>query len=565
MIWGWENCWYFLLAPALPVLLWLYWFHYRGKRFYTAADFLWDEGVKESRTSRRISVQKLPLSFFLEAAAIVLLICGAAGFFTSSEEKFPPAVVVLNNAYSMKEKALEQGAMKVKKYLSRFPHRRVIWLRCGRDVELLSRSDRNFDFEKQWNADDSVFDAGKAVAYAGKNFPGSEVVIVSDRIPENCSPGSVTLLAAGTPGDNLAITNARIKGGRILLEIQSFALRTMQAQLKINGRTLESFMIGKDERKIFNFRGDVPQKKLKFTLVSPGDPLEYDNEVLLLKETALPVTYRLEKGLSPVEARAVKEVLQGNPDFQMAAENPELLIAPYSKAARHNKGHKLFFHRGKAPRFASQAPFLKEGEKILEGLEGASLKWALYPEVKMAGKNVIVSDGISLLSVEKRGFSEYMFHLNLAMEYANIHHLPFWPGFFCNLAEICRLNRRGPRVSNIRSGEVLVCNTAPGVRKVLWEGAGLNGTLPAADGKTVVQLKKKGIYTLDDGREKFYISVNPSVSGVSDLRKCQTQEYYTELASLTRGSALKNWSQLFIAVALLLLMLNYCWNFRSGK
>ncbi|MBE6384875.1 MAG: hypothetical protein E7048_04320 [Lentisphaerae bacterium] len=565
MIWGWENSWYFFLAAALPVLLLLYWFRHRGKRFYTAALFLWDEGNAESRASGRITVQKLPLSFFLEATAILLLICGAAGFFTSSEEKFPPAVVVLNNAFPMKEKPLEQGAKKVKKYLSRFPHRRVIWLRCGRDVELLSRSDWKFDFEKQWNADDAEFDAGKALAYAGKNFPGSEVVIVTDRIPDNCSLKGVTLLCSGVAGNNLAVANARIKGERILLEIHSFSDREMPAQLKVNNRILESFVIGKEERKIFNFRWSGAQKQLEFTLESPGDSFEYDNKVLLLKESAVPVTYHLDKGLSTVEKRLVEEALKDNPDFQVVSENPELLIAPYSKELKKRSGSKLFFHRGKSPRFAALTPLFNEDEKILTGLKSSALKWAFYPGVQMAGKGVIFSDGTPLLSVEKYGYSSCVFHLNLAVEYSNLHRLPFWPGFFCNLAEYCRLNRIGPRENNIRSGELLVFNAARGVKRLIWEKAEVKGEFPVSEGKTLAQLKRCGLYTLDDGREKFRISVNPAVSELSDRRQCKTLEHYAELAPLTQGRALKKWSQLFIVGALLLLMFNYCWNFRSGK
>lgn len=566
MIPMWENKLYFFLACGIAVLLLIYWFRRRGKVFLTGGTFLWKKNLSESSLSSRMTVQKLPLSFYLETGALLLLACGAAGLMTAAKEELPPAVVMLNNAYSMEGRCRTASIKMLRGYLKRFPGRRVIWLRCGRDVELLSSSDGKFDFEKHWEGCDAEFDAGKAVAYAEKNFSGAEIVMVTDRLPGSFRKGKWTLLLSGTKGDNIALSNARMKGERILLEISSFADREMNVQLKVNDQLLESFAIKHSERRIFNFRLPIPQKQLKFTLSSPGDLLEYDNEVLLLNTPAAPVRYKLGTKLSPEEKRVLAAVFKNNPDFLAVSKDPELLIDRYSKEKKKEPGQKLFFHKGgSSPRFLLQSPFFRENEKILEGLNTSSLKWAFYPEVKIPGKGVIFSQEHSLLSVEKTKNLEYAFHLNLAAGFSNLHSLPFWPVLFFNLGEFCRQNRPGPREINLHSNEVLVCNVSGENSKLLWECRGEKGELPVSGTRSVLQVKKKGIYTLSDGKQKFTVSVNPRITSVSDLRHCKTEAFYADLETLDRGNALKKWSWIFIAGALLLLVFNYHWNFRSRK
>ena len=55
------------------------------------------------------------------------------------------------------------------------------------------------------------------------------------------------------------------------------------------------------------------------------------------------------------------------------------------------------------------------------------------------------------------------------------------------------------------------------------------------------------------------------ITSVSDLRYCKKEALYADLETLGRGNALKKWSWIFIAGALLLLVFNYHWNFRSRK
>ena len=287
--------------------------------------------------------------------------------------------------------------------------------------------------------------------------------------------------------------------------------------------------------------------------------------MLLLNRPEAPVTYRIGEELSIEEKALLTAVLKDHPDFKAVAREPEVLVERFSKEKRKDRGHKLFFHKGNTPRLFSQSPFFRENEKILEGLTGASLKWCFYQDVKIPGKGVIFASGQTLFSMEKTGASGYAFHLNLAAGFSNLHALPFWPGFFCNLAEFCRRNRPGPREVNLRSGEHFVCSTAAEKGKVTWESKEEKGEVPVSGGKTMLQLKKKGIYILSDGKEKFTVSVNPQISSLSDLRSCKKAAFYCELEKLERGSAFKRVSWIFIAGALWLLVFNYCWNFRSRK
>ena len=559
-----ETPGFFFLSSALFFLLLLYWFRKKGKTFYTSALFLWEEKAVECRSTFSLSVQKLPLSFFLEAGAILLLVCGGAAFFTLDKEKTPPAVVVLNNSFAMTESLREEGKKVLLAHLQKFPRRKVIWYRCGKEAELLSRSDAGFPFEMHWNAHEGVFAPEKALIQLQQEYPHAEIILVTDRpLPRAAAP-ECTVFSLGTPGDNLAIANGRLKGKRVLLELVSFADREMKAHLKVNSEVVQSFVMKRNERKILNFLLPELPEKMEFRLEAHGDALEADNSIILLAPAAKAVTCRLSDGLNAAEKRLVDAVLKDNPDFLLSSGDAELFIAPFSKENRKEPGFKLFFHRGKKPFYPAQTPLIRRGEKVAEGLNTDSLKWAAFTGLSLPGRKVIFSEEGALLTEEKLSSRALGWHLNLSPEFSNVGQFPFWPGLFCNLAELCRMSRPGPLELNVKSGETFFFNLPALTEKLLWESGELKGELPVSGGRAVLQLTRAGLYTLQAGSEKYALAVNPVITSVSDLRQCRKETFLVEAKELFQGNSRKMWSWLFITSALLLLVLNCCMENRKS-
>lgn len=563
MIWGWENPWFFLLAGAAGVLLLIYWLKNKGRHFLSSTLFLWEERSSSQPSCRRLFLRKLPLEFFLETGAILLLACGGAGLRIAESARFPEAVVILNNSCSMTGENRARGGKMVKEYLKRFPGRRVVWLLGGEDLQLLGRSRRPFPFEKYWKGDETVFDAAKALTRAGELSRDSEIILVTDRRPENFDPREMTLLACGRAGENFAIVNAGIKGERVLLEIQSFSPEDREVVLRLNGADAERFLIRSDERKVFNFQLKDPPPLLRFEIFSPFDQLEADNKATLVYRKKTPVRY----GFMTLPGRirsALEQVLKSDPGFQYAPEKAELLFSDASGKKGDFNGVALFFHRGKENAHLERFPaFVDTQEPLLAGLNSTNLVWAFYPRLPLPGQGRIFSFSGPLMSVEK-GSKGAKVHFNLAFEHSNMANLPFWPAFFCNLNEYCRRFRQGALNVNYRTGELIVFNTQSHVKQLSFKSREHSGSVPVTGGKAVFQLKKAGVYTLDDGVRGQTVAVTAQEMACSDLRGSLTGTSYMDLTLKKKEKTFRDLSFIFIAAALLLLLWDQYVHFRRN-
>lgn len=548
MIWGWENIWFFALSLSVLILLILYLFKYKGELFFTQALFLWNEDHSQEKSSSSLTFRSLPLSFYLEAAALILMVCGGASLFVVSKENFPPAVVLINNAYSMTPQVRQQGEKVLREYFRKFSSRRMIFAICGDTPALLGDKTKK---DLHWSGTASVFKAEEAVAWARENFPGAEICLVTDRVPENFLPGSFTLLCCGSDGDNIAIANAAVTEGRILLEIRSFSRQTQKVVLKVNSRELETFTLESNGSKLFNFSLETREPILTFRIESPGDQLAYDDEVTLINRFKEPVTYTL-GNLTPAAKRLLTQVLENNPDFTQTAKGGELLFTSSPPDKRlPDSGNRFFFHGGKKSFLERTPPFFVAREELLKGLHNTGLVWAFAPGIKLPGRGIVHGSAGALMSVEERGHRKYDIHMNLQPEYSNPASLPFWPGLFSNLAGVCRRSRPGVWEPNVKSGEMISFNLSPGAEKVSCRNL-FSGEFPAYNGRCLFQLERKGVYLLDDGKVQCRIAVNPHVTQVSDLR--QNKSVIIPCKKLPQGAEYRrSLSWIFIAAALLLL------------
>jgi hypothetical protein len=67
------------------------------------------------------------------------------------------------------------------------------------------------------------------------------MILLTDRKPEHWLPGKSTLLCCGRAGGNIAVTNARIKEKKVLIEVASFSDTPVKVQLKANSALQNSF------------------------------------------------------------------------------------------------------------------------------------------------------------------------------------------------------------------------------------------------------------------------------------------------------------------------------------
>ena len=563
MIWGWENPWFFCGLGALLVLLLLYFLKSRGKTFFTQALFLWEGMVREEKSSSTFAFRKLPLSFFLEALALLLMVCGGAALFVVEKEKFPPAVVLLNNSYSMDQATRSRGGKELRRYLDRFPGRSVVWALCGAQTELLSHSENKFDFEKKWEAIESSFDAPSAIGWAEKNFPGSEIILVTDRVPDNFTPDRATLLSCGRAGGNVAITAAGIREGRVLLETASFSDTPSEVELKVNSKLLEKFTLAPGEKKLFNFQAGVESEVLNFSIESQGDQLAYDNKASLLNRPHAPVSCSFGK-LNPAEKRALEAVLRENSEFRIVEKESELLFTSYTKNMAKKPGNRVLFHHGSKSVIERQLPFFLPQTSLLAGLHNTSLMWPFYPGVRLPGAGVIFSSEGELVSLAVYENRQFDLHFNLDLKYSNLPKLPFWPGFFCNLADLCYKSRAGVYNPNVKSTETIRFQGSPGAKKLFCRSEGGTVELPLSGKGLLFQLKKCGIYTLDDGRMKTFLAVNPHVTELSDLRRNRAL-FLENRKHFGSKDFRRSYHFLLIAGALALLLLDQILMNRSRK
>ena len=557
MIWGWENPLFFCFAGAVVLLLILYLLKSRGQTFFSQALFLWEGESGEEKSSSCLTLRKLPLSFYLEAAALMLMVCGGAHFFIVDKEKFPPAVLLINNSYSMTPETQLRGEKALEKYLARFPRRQVIRVLCGRDQEQIGNN------EKGTKGRANAFDAPRAVAWAKKSFPGAEIILVSDRIPPGGTPEDVTLICCGRAGENFAITAADVKENRVLLEAGSFSDVKRTLHFKVNGKTFETFELAPGERKVFNFQVAETATFLKFSLESPVDHLGYDDHVTLINQKSTPVTFSYGV-LSGAEKKALDAVLKENPEFRYDEKKCELLFTSEKSKQEKNDVSRMIFHGGGQSVLESNPPFFMVNDELMTGLFNTSLVWAFTPGIALPGRGLVYSSSAPLISFAGREHRKFDLHLNVDLKYSNLPDLPFWPGLFCNLARFCRKCREGVAQVNVKCGEEFVFHTAPGCRKLHFKGELEEGSFPVMGGKALVRLKGCGIYTLNDGRNTLSVAVNPELTEVSDLRRNCT--FFSESKLLLERKKSRIFAgTVFIAGALFFLALNGFFNSRSRK
>ena len=515
-------------AAVLPLLA-LYWFFRRSNVTRVSAIFLWERPETTPESGARWQLRRLPLSFFLEALALLLLAFAAASPFRMAREAYPVLAVVLDNSYSMRAappggvSPRERGAEELRKRLARHPGRRVLLILAGNEPRLCSDTrEENPDFEKFWTADEPAADLAGALALARMRSAGCELLVLTDRRPDFPLAEDTGCFAAGTPLGNTALVNVRRGAETILAEALNASSRPRRVQLELNpGGTAGTVELSPGER--YKFVCRIPDsalaREISVTLrTEEGDPLPFDNRVVLLPESREPVRYAVAADLPEPAVRELDAVLAGNPDF-VRSDDPELVFGGPGLAAGNH--HRFLWNTGRAGQGSwSREPISARPDRALtRGLALRDLRWSADPQLRLPGEVLLRRGETPLLSFRRRIDDRSDLFLNLDPERSNLSRRPFWPAFFWNVAEYLRAERPGPGLHNFRSGDLIAFRIAdPAVREV-------RVICPDGSERSVVPFRRRvlladlppGVSRIEAGEEAWSVSVLPLSAVESQL------------------------------------------------
>ena len=175
--------------------------------------------------------------------------------------------------------------------------------------------------------------------------------------------------------------------------------------------------------------------------------------------------------------------------------------------------------------------------------------------IALPGRGILFASQAPVVSEENAGPGACRIHFNLSFPHSNVTSLPFWPGFFCNLAAHLRTLRPGTEHRMYRAGDAIVLRTGRSEEKISCEGPEGRRELTGTGGKIVLKADRPGLYRFSGPSGSGLAAVNPAVTVLSDLTLCRTALRRCSLGELEQGLSRKLWTMFFIAGALALLML----------
>lgn len=525
---GFEHPAFLYAATAVLPLLALYWFYRRSKVTPVSAIFLWDRPETTPKSGSRWQLRRLPLSFFLEALALLLFALAAAGPFRMSDEAYPVLAVILDNSFSMRAtppggvSPRERGGEELRRRLAHHPGRRVLLILAGNEPRLCSDSRETVDFERFWTADEPAADLTGALALARTRSAGCELLVISDYAPDFPLAEDTGYFAAGTPLGNTALVNVRRGDDTILAEVLNASSEPKRVRLELEpGGFAGGVELKPGERYKFVCRIPVSARDREIAVIlraDGGDPLPFDNRVVVLPEKQPPLRFAYAKNLPETAVCELDAVLAGNPDFTRASE-PELVFGGPDLAAG-NFHRFLWFTGAPAESGVSLEPIsARSGRALTRGLALQDLRWSADPAVKLPGEVLLQRGETGLLSFRRRLDSRSDIFLNLDPEKSNLSRRPFWPAFFWNVAQELRAQRPGPLRHNFRSGEVIDFRVAdPEAREariLCPDGTERNAT-PFRRRVMLADLPP-GVSRIEAGEESWRVAVLPLSAVESQL------------------------------------------------
>ncbi|MEZ6055138.1 MAG: BatA domain-containing protein [Planctomycetaceae bacterium] len=495
-----ANPWGLFGLLALPAILGIHLFRRRFPVLEVAGAHLWGIETRVADAGRRKDKLPWTTSLILELLAALLLTLVLADPRVDSAEEFVQFVAVLDDSASMQsrpvdEKSFRESAIEeLQKRAAKIgTNGRITLLKTGRHPTLVGSramtwdetlkalddwkpSAPRHDFQPTWD---------EAVQLVG---PESPFLFLTDQplSSQVTKPKGMTVIAVGTPLDNLAISTAKWNRDRqtgassVYMRVTNIGSHPVTAIVR--GETIpEEKTTPKQlvfEQKItLDPTSERPLEvalpeglaRMELSIDSPTDPLEIDNHVLLVESPRRIVRVAVTLPAGSAERELTERVLDLLPGVVTASPDEADLII--GRAGEMPSPRASLWWLGIGPINMSDAyrkqsttvngPYLIEKQNsLVDGVTLGGVVWGGVQDSLLPVVPIISYDRTVLLG-RIEGTATTAWLMNIDLSASNLGDSPDWPILLTNLVELRRESLPGLSRTNYRIEEIVRLTLPP--------------------------------------------------------------------------------------------------------
>lgn len=562
-------------ATLALVLAAIYFFRRQSHTVKVSSLMFWSKFRVPADGGRRLTSLQTPLVMLIEMLILLLLVLAAANPGVISGEKFVPLVLILDDSFSMRANDEQSARNTAIKFIHDNIFARGIYrismVRAGAQPEFIGRHDMSSTeagmLLENWRCNASSADLKAAIRHVHESLsPGSNIVVVTDAVPEYAPAHGTAWLAFGKPLSNLAVTAAnRYAMGdldRCFFEFSNFASEPARLIAEISLPESSTII-----EKIDTTLPPRSQRRVRISLRDcaalvkaeiKNDPVKFDNLAWLLPVRRRPVEVELDIKTENMK-RLVKHSVEASGLGVIVASSAEIVFHENVKLSHNHNGIWHFnFHNASQPVLLRGNVAIDKTHPLCLGLPQARAAWAFDSKFAEKGRPLLSLANISLLTFSESADESYNFYFNFSPDFSNLQNTPIWPVLFWNLLNWRQQSNPGPESFNCRSGtQVGVSIPAGNSSLLLVKPNGKTSSLRVSRGRSLFSADEPGLYRLETTDASWFVAVNLSSPHESDLTVCSTSAASNVLdpGDIAKYFADARWW--FIVPALLLMVLHH--------
>lgn len=552
-----TNTTYFWIAASILLLLLLYLWNRKAKVLKIPAIFLWQVPDMPPEAGKTFKFHRLPLSFYLEAVTILLLAFAAAMPFIIKPTELPPITIILDNSFSITAQSPDGISTKdrllrfLKKELGRYPGRTVNWIIASEHPEK-TESSNTIPIEK-WTCNSVDAALSDAIMFARNLNDGSEILVLTDKASNSELGTDLHWHAAGLPLPNVAFTNARRKGVKLMVELQNSSSDARRCSVTMTEQSSD-----KKETKLIELEANG-HGKMDFICsnadnsvtveldAGKDDAISQDNLIVLASDMRAPLSYRLMDDLPANLTVLLNKTLSKNSDYISVGKRELCIGTDAIPAGEYNR---LFIHCKGSSLSGEKIIIRHDANLLTTGLDTGDLLWPADNEFDMPGEVLIYRGNTKLMTLQKNG-RWLDLYLNLGINTGNLAEHTFWPSLFWNISNALRSLRPGPVNHNTLSGDVLEVLTDNDA--IFFDGK----EVKSVSGKVTLLPDTPGLHTVKTGESSWEIAFNILSGKESDLSACVSCDIKPRQNKTSLFLIRKSLSWLFFLLTVLLLSFHW--------
>jgi Aerotolerance regulator N-terminal len=525
----------FIGLIAVPALIAIYFLRSRAHERKVSSLLLWLHERQMWDGGQQVRRLQTPLLFFLELLAIILLVTAAAGPKLRAGGGARPLVIVLDDSFSMlagdEESPRNRAARAIERELESDRYEPVRFVLAGEAPQVLGEGNALEELLKGWRCAAPSARMEEAIALAFElGRSRARVLAVTDHPPSDALNDSrLQWWAFGSSRPNVAFVNAarttRDNEDRVLMEIANLssqpasttlttesigAPETTNPQSAVRNPQSISLAANETRRLVLTLKSGAPGLRARLS----GDPLDVDNEIVLLPESERLV--RVDLRLRDAALRAVIErALQSLQGVLLATDRPELVITDAETKIEETWTLQIISEKDAA---SFLGPFVVDrAHPLSEGLSLGGVVWGSGRGEQLPGSPIITAGNIPLLSdVERLGRHEL--RLRLRPDLSTLQETPNWPILIWNLINWRALSAPGLERTNVRLGSDATLGVPAGVESVkVTDPLRKTTELPAREKAVTIKTETIGVYQIEANQNRYSFAANALQREESDL------------------------------------------------